>query len=352
MADDPQPEVTSPDRRPWVDRSREVARRARSRTASGSRRTWAWLVAGAQRLRPWLVLGSRRLWAWLVGIARRVNAAAREGPPPPPPEDPVERRELAGPITVPARGYVFAFTVRAAFTWSAQGLRPDQLAWYAHYFMPQATQRLTRIAADLARTVPPQRAVELEERLQRVLGRQEPWSFERGGRTVTCRPEAWVRLDERVRRALQPYWERLITLDCEYEEQTRRAQYAERINRQWAAILADLAGADVPEELRERLARAWEHTMAEQRAAAQWTGDLLRQRRRHLFFDPFTELNVPPKPAPTQPRAGRASDGRGRPPSPDHPTSPDRRVSPDSPTSPGRPTSPDAAGSPPNSEKG
>ncbi|MEW2385195.1 hypothetical protein AB0873_24350 [Micromonospora sp. NPDC047707] len=275
------------------------------------RRLWAQLASASQRLTARLVPAAQHLWGWMLSVARKVDAAAKEGPPPPPPEEPIERRESAGPFTVPARGYVFAFSVRATFTWSAQGLRPEQLAWYAHYFMPQATQRLTRIAGDLARTVPPHRAGELEERLQRALGRQEPWSFERGGRTVTCRPEAWIRLDERVRRALQPYWERLITLDCEYEEQTRRAQYAERINRRWTAILDDLAGADVPDDLREKVARAREHTMAEQRAAAQWTGDLLRRRRRQEnLFEPFTEIDLTPKPRSAPPTGAAEQPAR------------------------------------------
>ncbi|WP_373684380.1 hypothetical protein [Micromonospora thermarum] len=330
MTEGPPAEATPPDRQLQVDQDRDHAstdtatgpgrssarlvrmcRRLAERLVGTSRRLRAQLAPWAQRLAARLVPAARRLWGWSLSVARKVDAAAKEGPPPPPPEEPIERRESVGPFTVPARGYVFAFSVRAAFTWSAQGLRPEQLAWYAHYFMPQATQRLTRIAGDLARAVPPHRAGELEERLQRVLGRQEPWAFERGGKTVTCRPEAWVRLDERVRRALQPYWERLISLDCEYEEQTRRAQYAERINRRWAAILDDLAGADVPEDLREKLARAREHMMAEQRAAARWTGDLLRQRRRQEnLFEPFTEIDLTPKPRSAPPTGAAEQPAR------------------------------------------
>ncbi|ABP54982.1 hypothetical protein [Salinispora tropica] len=255
-----------------------ACRRGAARLAAVARRRAARLTPTARRLAARLTPATRRLWRWLLTVARTVDTAAKQGPAPPPPQDPIERREPAGPITVFARGYVFTFTIRADLTWRSQGLRPDQLAWYAHYFLPPVTQRLTGIAADLARSVAPHRAGELEAQLQRKLAQQEPWSFERGGQTVTCRPEAWVQLDERVRQTLQPYWERVIALDCRHEELLRRARYAEQLNRRWSAILADLPDADVPETVRDGLTRARERTLSEQRAAARWSGELLRQR--------------------------------------------------------------------------
>ncbi|WP_019872405.1 hypothetical protein [Salinispora oceanensis] len=280
------PDATRPGR--WA-RPVRACRRSATRLAAGARRVTArltpaarrfatQLVSAARRLATRLAPTTRRLWRWLLTVARTVDTAAKQGPAPPPPQDPIERREPAGPITVFARGYVFTFTIRADLTWRSQGLRPDQLAWYAHYFLPPASQRLTSIAADLARTVAPHRAGELEAQLQRKLAQQEPWSFERGGQTVTCRPRAWVQLDERVRQALQPYWERVIALDCRHEELLRRARYAEQLNRRWSAILADLPDGDVPETVREELARARERTLSEQRAAARWSSELLRQR--------------------------------------------------------------------------
>ncbi|WP_018215716.1 hypothetical protein [Salinispora vitiensis] len=292
------PDATRPGR--WA-RPVRACRRSATRLAAGTRRVTARLAPATRRFAAQLTWAARqlaarlapaagRLWRWLLTLARTVDTAAKQGPAPPPPQEPIERREPAGPITVFARGYVFTFTIRADLTWRSQGLRPDQLAWYAHYFLPPATQRLTSIAADLARTVAPHRAGELEAQLQRKLAQQEPWSFERGGQTVTCRPEAWVQLDERVRQALQPYWERVIALDCRHEELLRRARYAEQLNRRWSAILDDLPDADVPEAVREGLARARERTLSEQRAAARWSGELLRQR--HTGSESETEPEV------------------------------------------------------------
>ncbi len=296
-------------------RSVAALRGAWTRLVSALRRLRVWSLARARRHRPRLAAVSRRVWRWVLSVARRVDAAAKEGPAPPPPEEPIERREPAGPITVFARGHVFTFAVHAAFTWCAQGLRPDQLAWYAHYFTPRATQRLTQIATGLARTVPPHRADDLEERLQHVLSHQEPWPFERGGHTVTCRVEAWIRLDERVRRTLQPYWERMIALDCRHEEMLRRARYAEQLNQRWSEVLADLADGDVPEALREELGRLREQTVAEQRVAAQWTGELLRQRRHKPdLFEPSTDPDATRPPSrPTEPGPAPAADQHGRP---------------------------------------
>lgn len=315
MADGPPTETTPPERPSWAARVRSTARRAATDAGARSRRTWAWLVTVSRGLRAWLAANSPTLWArlvaasrrlrsWLVAAARKLDAAATERALPPPPAEPVERRELAGPITVFARGHVFTFTVRAAFTWRAQGLRPDQLAWHAHHFMPQAIRRLTRIAAGLARSIPPHQAGELEVQLQRVLNRQGSWPFKRGGTTVTCRLEAWVRLDERVRQTLQPYWQRQIVLECRHEEFLRRARYAEQLNRRWSAILDDLVDADLPDVLREEVARVREHTLSEQRAAARWSVDLLRQRRpRQDRFEPSTEPDATPQPAPPPPTA-------------------------------------------------
>ncbi len=289
-ADTPPPPAPPPDTSPHPDRTPATSRKSRwarparacRRRVAGlvaaARRLWARLAPAARRLTAQLALTARRLWRWLLTVARTVDTAAKQGPAPPPPQDPIERREPAGPITVFARGYVFTFGIRADLTWRSQGLRPDQLAWYAHYFQPQATQRLAGIAADLARTVAPHRAGELEAQLQRVLGQQEPWPYARGGQQVTCRPEAWVQLDERVRQTLQPYWERVIALDCRHEEFLRRARYAEQLNQRWSAILADQPDADAPQAVRDELARARERTLSEQRAAARWSGELLRQR--------------------------------------------------------------------------
>ncbi|MEV1132219.1 hypothetical protein [Agromyces sp. NPDC049794] len=273
MTDAAQP--SPPERhRPWIDRGQAALR------AAG---------AGAMTALKFLL-------HHLTAAARKVQAAQTSLPPP---DELTERREVSDPIIVPAQGHVFTFTVHAAFTWSARGLRPDLLAWFARYFTPQAVERLTHLAEELSRSTPPARAADLEVALQRTLRDQDPWRYERGDVVVTCRPDAWVRLDERVRRTLQPYWERRVRLECQYEEYLRRARYAEQLTRRWASILDEVAespggagSATVDEEHR----RVREHLRAEERSAAGWTAELLRQRRGHQdLFEPLTDADVLPR---------------------------------------------------------
>ncbi|MFU8871712.1 hypothetical protein [Micromonospora sp. SL4-19] len=293
MTDESGAKATAPDQRPrWTDRGRERVRQAAPHLLAILRTGWA-------RLLPLL----QRLWA----------AADGDVPAPPPPDDVVEFREVARPISVAAKGHIFTFTVRAGLTWSATGLRPEALTWYARYFMPAVIQRLRRVAADRARELAPHQAGDLEVALQTALGDEGPWRYAHDGVAVECRPEVWVSHDERVRRALRPYWDRLIELDCQYELYLKRARYAEQLNRRWVAIMEefvdDPAGGEQARAVTEELARARRHMAAEQRAAAQWSAELMRDRQRQArIFEPFTAIDIVPKQAP-----GPAKDAPGRP---------------------------------------
>jgi hypothetical protein len=221
---------------------------------------------------------------------------------------------MYSPIVVAAKGHHFTFAVRPVLTWSATGLRPDALVWYARYFRPTVIQRLRRLAADRARDIAPHRAGDLEVALQSALDEQASWRYERAGKTVECRPEVWsVQHDDRVREALRPHWDRLIELECEYELYLTRARYAEELNRRWVTILDEMvndpAGTEEAEAITEELARARQHMAAEQRAAAQWSADLLRDRRRFdRIFEPFSAIPIVPQQAggPTADSSGRA----------------------------------------------
>ncbi|MCM0676895.1 hypothetical protein NCC78_19705 [Micromonospora phytophila] len=243
--------------------------------------------------------GFKTLWKYLAAAAGRLNAAAAADPLSPPPDELVERQDVSGPIVVPAQGYVFGFTVLATLTWSSKGVRPEILSWYAHHFMSEAIQRVRDAAAQEARKLPAHRGGELEVALQRALTEQDPalWSYKRGTVHVKCRPQVSVRLEGRVRQLLQPHWERLIELECQNDLYTRRAQYAERLNRRWVAIMDEFVDHPAPDEaaqaIKEELDRARQHMMAEQKAAAQWSEDLLRERRRHEgIFEPFTAIEI------------------------------------------------------------
>ncbi|MEV0808207.1 hypothetical protein [Micromonospora sp. NPDC050200] len=273
-----------------------------------------------------VVKGLNTLWKHhLAPALKNLKAAVAAETPPPPPDEPTERQEASAPFALPAQGYVFTFTVRATFTWTATGVRPDLLSWYARYFMPDAIRRVKRVAAEQARAFPAHRAGELEVSLRRALDEQDrpPWHYKRGRVHVACRPEVSVRLDERVRQILQPYSERLIKLECQNDLYTRRAQYAEQLNRRWKAIMDEFVDHPAPgeaeEAIKEELNQARRHLMEEEKAAAQWNKKLQRERRRHEGFDDFLNaIDIIPQRSPTQSdetsgQPGQPTAAEGRP---------------------------------------
>ncbi|MFI7608175.1 hypothetical protein ACIBTV_23935 [Micromonospora sp. NPDC049366] len=271
---------------------------------------------------------------------------ARPDPTPPPPDPLVEQRDAPRLISVPAKGYVYNFHLRATFTWSSTpSLRAETLSWYAGYFMPHAIHRLTRLATDAARDIAPQRAAELETHLQRVLAAQSPWSYPRGAVRVTCEPDVAVRLDDRIRQSLQPHVDRLVTLDCELDEHLRQARHAERLSGRWAAILNARRGGDDTDrdsDTDEELAEARRHMLDRQRAAARWIDELLAHRHRPHpgpLPPPSTEAppaadesqsTAPPPPTAPQPTAPPAPQTTA-PPEP-QPTAPPAPTVPPQPT--------------------
>ncbi len=202
--------------------------------------------------------------------------------PAPPPGRLSGRRKLQTPMVVPASGYIFTFQVHATFIWGSDGLYQEQLARSIDGLMPYATRRLKAIAARYARQYPPHRARELEVELQQSLKENAPWGFTWRGASLTCQPYAWVELDERVKQAVQPYWEQLIKLDCEHDVQMRRAEYAEKLSRQWTTILTDLMGSPVADgaaEMTEKdLAEVVRKIVADQKAAAERLEDLMTKK--------------------------------------------------------------------------
>ncbi|MCO1594870.1 hypothetical protein M8C17_06785 [Micromonospora sp. RHAY321] len=272
----------------------------------------------------------RRFGHWLLTLWRRLIAAL-QGPqpapapaPPPPPTPPpppgrlTERRDAQAPIVVPARGYVFNFTVRAAFVWSSDGLPREMLSGSAQYFLPYAVRALTRLAAARARNFPAHRAREFEVEFQRALADMGTWRYERGGVQVTCQPHVWVQLDERVKQAVRPYWEQLIKLDCEYDVDVKRAQYAERLSRQWLSILEKLVDSPVAggaaRMTNENLASVVQDLIAEQKATAQRLEDLLEERMRNGdIFEQATSFDLLAERLRGQPRStSTATNGSGR----------------------------------------
>ncbi|WP_422740499.1 hypothetical protein ACN263_15375 [Micromonospora sp. WMMD729] len=250
----------APEQKPEpADRWRQRTVRALRITRDGSVRGWRWWA---------------RTWDRLVA-ALQDEAPVGAGAGPSPPGPLVEQRDAPRLIAVPAQGYVYSFYVRATFAWSSPAsLRAEVLSWYVGYFQPHAVQRLTRLAADAARDLPPHRAADLEVALQRALAEDPEWSYRRGDVLVTCRPDAAVRLDERIMPALRPHVDAMVRMEYQFDEQLRRATYAEELSRRWATILDDHLDVHPDQEL----ADAREHLLAAQREAGRWIAELLHHR--------------------------------------------------------------------------
>ncbi|MFD0787595.1 hypothetical protein ACFQZ8_27140, partial [Micromonospora azadirachtae] len=242
-------------------------------------------------------------WRQTVALLRGLEPTTAYAPAPQDaPVRLIQRRDAE--IIVPAQGYIYAFVIRASFAWSAEGLRSESLSWHAQRLQPVAVQQLTRLAANLARTTAPQQAGNLEVDLQRAID-EANWSWQHSDGIVTGRPDAWVRLDERVQQALLPYSERLVTLESEYELHLARARSAQQLAHRWAAVLSEYAdtATEAGPQTQEGLVDAARRMMGLQRIAAQWIEDLLAERpRAGNWFDQLPAPMPEPPPEPRRPR--------------------------------------------------
>ncbi|SIR72125.1 hypothetical protein [Micromonospora avicenniae] len=273
-------DAPDPAKPPRADRWRQATQRAYDRSRRTGLRAGKWLA---------------RRWRQTVAMLQDTEPTTAPAALPAAPTREVLRRDAQ--ITVPAQGYIYAFVIRASFTWSAEGLRPELLSWHAQRLQPLAVQRLTRLAAELARTTASHQAGKLEVDLQQAIG-EANWTWRHAGGTVTGRPDAWVRLDERVQQALLPYSQRRVTLISEYELHLARARSAQLLARRWAKILgeyADTAAVAGSSETQERLIDAARRMIGLQKIAAQWIEDLLAERPR---TDNWFDRPQPPAPDP------------------------------------------------------
>lgn len=261
-----------------------------SGTASSSDDRWRGLAHRALELWGQTLPYWRKVKEFLWGV---INALRETGPvsgatspaPGPDPGPLTERLDTAVPIRVSGQGRAFNFHIHARCVWSSETLRREALLSYAHYHMPAAIRRLTILAAEHASHFTALRAAELEVELQRALSETGRWGYKVGDTMVTCQPHVWVDVDERVRKAVLPYWEQLVKLDGEFEVDRRRARYADQLGRQWVAVIENLADPAVADEAArttsENVAGDVRRRMAtELKSALQRMEELLRRTLR------------------------------------------------------------------------
>lgn len=162
----------------------------------------------------------------------------------PPPTRAAVTYRLARPILAAAQGGVFDFQVSVAFTWTACGLHREELAARSRELSVLPYREVKRMAIDLASRYAPHRAAELEARLNGQLA-SKPIRFECDQVDVRCQPEVIVRLDERLRRQLEPAWEKMARMEAEHEVNRRRAELVDDLNHRWLAILERQSGSRV-----------------------------------------------------------------------------------------------------------
>ncbi|HEY2793888.1 MAG TPA: hypothetical protein VGJ28_16100 [Micromonosporaceae bacterium] len=202
--------------------------------------------------------------------------------PPPPIGRLTERRWLQKPLLVPASGYVYTFKVNASFLWTGHDLERDVFASHIQAMMPFAVRDLAARVARRARNHLPHQAEALEVELQAMLSDAEVSKYVRHDDEITCRPSVWIELDDRVKQAIEPFWEQLIKLDCEHSLQKKRVANAEEISRQWLELITGLAGSPVADGAaqltEEELSAVVKKIVEQRRAASDRYESLLKER--------------------------------------------------------------------------
>lgn len=229
---------------------------------------------------------------WLLKLWERMIRALQETAPVTTPASPAsarsgplsERLDTPVAIRVSGQGRTFNFHIQVSCVWwSPKDLRRRMLLSYAYQYTPDVIRKLTRLAAEHAVNFAPHRAAELEVELQRALSEKGPWRYVRDDTVVMCQPHVWVDLDERVRKLVLPYWEKLVRLDYEFDVDRRRAEYADRLSRERVPAVGNPDNGASPRgsarTTGEDLAGEARQVIAEVRAAAQRLEDLLRRTR-------------------------------------------------------------------------
>lgn len=254
----------------------------------------------ADRPKWWRRVRGAVVKSWKRSIAALAGPEQPPYVPPAPPEPPgrlLSRRTIT-PIDVPAQGFAFDFQLSGVFEWRSNGLERATLDSLVERFLPYARAHLKEEATGLARDIEPHRGDEFERRLRQRLDQLGAWRYERGGQQVTCRAYVRVQLDERVRQHIQPYWERLITLDYEHDLATRRAKHADGVSTEWAKILHRLLDGPVPggaaRMTDQQLAEVVRELLADRAAATDPLSEALKnldpqdEYAREGYFDLFS----------------------------------------------------------------
>jgi hypothetical protein len=175
-----------------------------------------------------------RFRAWLRRVFRRPTAA------PPIHHDhnqPVSEYRTGEPITVPADGGVFEFTVHYDMTWSARGMSRNHLKHWIDVYHESAIRALRQEIWPIGRNHLPQEPHAAEEAMNDAL--RQGWCFGDPRETVSCLATVRVVADQRVLSRHQPLWEQLVELDLRYRLEHRRIDHVVDLLTRWRGLLAE-----------------------------------------------------------------------------------------------------------------
>ncbi|HEY3010319.1 MAG TPA: hypothetical protein VGJ63_19965 [Micromonosporaceae bacterium] len=221
--------------------------------------------------------------SWLRRVFRGEEEPDVLPPPPPPPGELTVRRRGPQPIAAPAMGDAFSFHVYADYAWQSTGLYQDELRVSIERHTPEVHNGLRELVVNAAREFPPHHVPQLQARLDEALA-SRLWRFDRDVRTLACKAQVRVAPDDRVRQRLQPYWEKVIEMECEHELGMRRAELVEKLTKRWSEVLEELRDKPLtPHAARlaeEQFAAVFERLITERHDALQEVIQILQDASR------------------------------------------------------------------------
>ncbi|MER7273463.1 hypothetical protein ABT369_03300 [Dactylosporangium sp. NPDC000244] len=143
------------------------------------------------------------------------------------------------PIALAAHGDAFDFSVRPTFTWYAEHMTRSKFENLVDTYMPDALYTLRTRSERVARSYEPHRSRDLERDLNTRLSAKD-WAMGQLKERIICRPEVFVLPDPRVRKSMQPYWQRRIEMQTEHELAMRGAELTRERTQAWSRVMAAL----------------------------------------------------------------------------------------------------------------